>query len=375
MRAFALLLAATVTLHAQTPASLSAPDPQVNPDRTVTFRFVAPAGAAKVDVAIDSVLPAPLPLTKSDSGQWTVTTPPLPPELYSYHFDVDGRNQLDPRNVTIKASYTASGNGFLVPGSPAKAWETTAIPHGTVDKHTYTTKVVLGLDNDQSEYYVYTPPGYDPRGKTKYPVLYLLHGWSDTAAGWDNIGHANDILDTLIAQGKAKPMIVVMPLGYGDMSFVKSGFGVWRDKAAIEHNTTLFSQALLTEVVPMVEKEYLTSNKREDRAIAGLSMGGLESLTIGLTHADEFAYVGGFSAAVHAVPSDFFTGVDPKKADFKLIWIGCGTEDDLITPNRTLEATLKGEGFQVTTFEEAGRHTWHVWRDSLLLFAPLLFQK
>ena len=277
-------------------------------------------GAAKVGVALDDQANA-LPMTESEPGHWTATTTALAPDWYSYHFDVDGRTQLDPRNVTIKASYTASGNGFLVPGSPARPWEETAIPHGVVDKHTYTTKVVLGLDHDQADYYVYTPPGYDPRGKVKYPVLYLLHGWSDTAAGWDTIGHANTILDTLIAQGKAKPMLVVMPLGYGDMSFVRSGFGVWRDPAAIDHNTTLFTQALLTEIVPMVEKQYLVSAKREDRAITGLSMGGLESLTIGLTHADDFAYVGGFSSAVHAVPPGYFTTVDPKKANLKLLWI------------------------------------------------------
>ncbi len=373
MRVFGFLLAFTVSLHAQRPPEYAAVDPQVNADRTVTFRLTQP-GATKVGVALDDSATA-LPMTQTEPGHWTLTTRALAPDWYSYHFDVDGRNQLDPRNVTIKASYTGSGNGFLVPGSPAKPWEETAIPHGTVDKHTYTTKVVLGLENNQADYYVYTPPGYDARGKVKYPVLYLLHGWSDTAGGWSNIGKANNILDTLIAQGKAKPMIVVMPLGYGDMSFVRSGFGVWRDPAAIDHNTALFTQALLTEVIPAVERDYLTSAKREDRAIAGLSMGGLESLTIGLTHADEFAYVGGFSAAVHAVPPGFFSTVDPKKADLKLVWMGCGTEDDLITSNRALEGALKSEGFDVKVFEEPGRHTWHVWRDSLVLFAPLLFQK
>ncbi len=372
MRALAFVFFAA-TLHAQTPASLTSPDPQINPDHTATFRFAAP-GAVKVAVALDS-LAIPLPMTQADPGHWTVTTPALAPEWYSYHFDVDGRNQLDPRNVSVKASYTATGNGFLVSGSPARPWEETAIPHGSVDKHTYTSKVVLGLDHDQADYYVYTPPGYDPRGKTKYPVLYLLHGWSDTAAGWSEIGHANTILDTLIAQGKAKPMIVVMPLGYGNMSFVRDGFSVWRNPAAIRENVTLFAKALLTEVLPAVERDYLVSTGREDRAIAGLSMGGLESVSIGIRDAAQFAYVGGFSSALVGMPPDFYAGVDAKKADLKLLWMSCGTEDQLLEPNRSVEAGLKSEGFPVTVFEEPGRHTWHVWRDSLVLFAPLLFQK
>ena len=301
MRSFLLPFVACFALHAQLPPSLTAPDPQVNADRTVTFHFAAP-GAIKVGVQLDA-LTGPLPMTQATPGQWTVTTAALAPEWYSYQFMVDGRNELDPRNVSIKASYTASANGFLVPGVPAKPWEETAIPHGAVTKHTYTTKVVTGLDNDQADYYVYTPPGYDPRGKTKYPVLYLLHGWSDTASGWSTIGHANTILDTLLAEGKAKPMIVVMPLGYGEMSFVRNGFSVWRDPEAIQRNVAGFGKALLTEVMPAVERDYLVSVKREDRAIAGLSMGGLESLTIGIKHAETFAWVGGFSSAVQGLPA------------------------------------------------------------------------
>ncbi len=373
MRALLLLLVAASALHAQLPPSLTAPDPQVNADRTVTFNFVAPA-AAKVSVQMDAIS-APLPMSKSESGQWTVTTPALAPEWYSYQFMVDGRSQLDPRNVTIKASYTSSGNGFLVPGSPAQPWEETAIPHGAVTRHAYTTKAVTGLDQNQSEYYVYTPPGYDPRGKVKYPVLYLLHGWSDTAAGWATIGHANDILDSLIAAGKARPMIVVMPLGYGEMSFVRNGFSVWRDPEAVKRNVAGFGRALLTEVIPAVERDYLVSARREERAIAGLSMGGLESLTIGIKHAETFAWVGGFSSAVQGLPADYFATTDAKKADLKLLWISCGTEDDLIKSNRPMEAALKAEGFPVTVYEEAGHHEWKVWRDSLVLFAPMLFQK
>ena len=364
-----LLLA--VCAHAQQQQADSKADPQVHSDRTVTFRLTAPT-AGKVVLSSDA-LDKPLALHKDASGTWTATTAPLKPEYYSYHFEVDGTETLDPHNVTIKESYLAAGNGFLVPGATPQPWETTAVPHGVVHHHTYTTKVVLGLERDQSEFYVYTPPGYDPRSATKYPVLYLLHGWSDTAAGWTNIGHANDIFDNLIAAGKMKPTIVAMPLGYGEMSFVRSGFNVWDQPATVSSNTGLFAKALLTEILPQIETLYNVSSKREDRAIAGLSMGGLESLTIGLGHVDQFAYVGGFSSALHA-GSTLGQGDLASAAQLKLLWIACGTEDHLLEANRKLIATLKAKSVPVTAIETTGGHTWLVWRDNLVNFVPLLFQ-
>jgi len=388
MRLLTVLLAVSLVIAApaQEPAKQPPPPPQpppsfvadpvVNPDRTVTFHVIAPPSAA-VTVALEGVKD-PIPMTKESPGVWTLTTEALAPEYYSYHFEVNGHYVLDPRNVMVKTSYVAAGNGFLVPGAAPEPWETTAIPHGEIHHHFFTTHVVKGLERDQDQFFVYTPPGYDPRGKMKYPVLYLLHGWGDPAGGWSAIGHANDIFDTLIAEGKAKPMIVVMPLGYGDMRFVRDGWGVWSDPAAIDRNTTLFSQTLLTEVLPQVEGLYNVSAKREDRAIAGLSMGGLESLTVGLEHTGMFAYVGGFSSAVHRLKpetlADSGHGLDPKTADLRLLWIACGTEDGLIEPNRRLIAALKAEGLAVTPIETPGMHTWLVWRDNLVHFAPLLFQ-
>ena len=364
------------TARAQAPLQRAAdahPEPQVNADGTVTFRLVNP-NASKVGVAIEGVR-APFAMTRDDGGVWSFTSPTLAPEFYSYHFVADGRTELDARNPSVKASYTAVGNAFLVPGSPAMPWEQMAVAHGVVHHHTYTTRVALGLDGNQSEYYVYTPPGYNPRAAVKYPVLYLLHGYSDTAAGWSVIGHANDILDNLIASGKARPMIVVMPLGYGDMAFLRQGFGVWSHLDVIDHNTSLFSATLLTEILPQVEALYNVSARREDRAIAGLSMGGLEALTIGLNHTDEFAAVGGFSAAVHMLdPAVELTGFNAKTAKLQVLWIACGTSDDLIGPNRRLVAALKAQGATVTAVETPGIHTWLVWRDNLVNFVPLLFR-
>lgn len=365
------------------------PEPRINPDHSVSFRYVAPS-ATKVELALEG-MKTPLAMQKDAAGEWTVISGVLAPEIYSYHFKVDGGTQLDPNGVLIKTSFLSVDNAFLVPGAQPQPWEVTAIPHGVVHRHGYTSKVVQGLEEGQSEFYVYTPPGYDPRKASKYPVLYLLHGWSDAAGAWASFGHANDILDNLIAGGKARPMVVVMPLGYGDLSFVRSGSKVWNDPATVDHNTGLFSQALLTEILPQVEKLYRVSDRREDRAIVGLSMGGLESLSIGLNHSNQFAWVGGFSSAVHFLGLPEGSGLskepsglakDPsglpkepsKQPKLKLLWIACGTSDDLIKANRRFISVLKTEGYPVTAVETPGAHTWMVWRENLVSFAPLLFQ-
>lgn len=165
-----------------------------------------------------------------------------------------------------------------------------------------------------------------------------------------------------------------MPMGYGDYSFVTGGFGQWDDESKIARNLGLFSTALLTEIVPQVEAGYRASAKREDRAIAGLSMGGGQSLVIGLNHPDTFAWIGGFSSALLYKSFDgVFPSLDPKVA-LKLLWVACGTEDDVITPNRSFVAWLRTKALQPTAIETPGIHNWPVWRDNLIHFAPLLFR-
>ena len=314
-------------------------------------------------------------MVKDADGIWTLTTQPLAPEIYGYHFEVDGQPRLDLSNTQITPNLVNLSNLLTIHGDTPEPWDATDVPHGTLEHHTYTTSTVVGLENNQSDYIVYTPPGYDAKAKKPYPVLYLLHGWSDGAVGWSAVGQANFIFDNLLAQGKMKPMVVVMPLGYGDMAFVRSGFTVWQDNVPIDHNTTLFTKALLDEVMPRVEAGYNVSRKREDRAIAGLSMGGLESLSIGLTHTDKFAYVGGFSSAVHKLDyAKELATLDPKTANLRLLWIACGTEDSLIKANRNLIGFLKTKDMPVTQIETPGLHVWMVWRDNLTHFAPLLFQ-
>ena len=364
-------------LSAQTPAAPSAPrvlqKTAVNPDGSITFRYSAP-GATHVSVSLDA-LPRPLPMTRDEQGVWSVTTAVLPAEIYAYSFHVDGVTVLDPLNGQVIPSLTSAGNNITVPAQPPAPWELTDIPHGRVDHHLYSTHVGRNLPANQEGYVVYTPPGYDPARKGGYPVLYLLHGWSDNEDGWTAVGHANLILDTLIASGRAVPMIVVMPLGYGDYDFVTHGFSIWQDPAKVDANTALFSQLLLSEIVPAAEREYNIARGRENHAIAGLSMGGLESLTVGLNHTAQFAWIAGMSSAIHGEHFDeHTTQLDPAKANLRLLWVACGTSDGLLQPNRDFVAWAKAKGLPVTAVETSGGHTWLVWRDDLLRLAPLLFR-
>lgn len=366
-----LPLVSSVLAHGQEASAFKSNE--VHPDGSITFRYKDPA-ASKVLLHLDGA-GRPLALEKDSAGVWSVVTPPLAPEIYGYAFEADGQPRLDPKNPVVKPNLIWLGNSVTVPGNTPQLWEARNVPHGVVHHHFYTSKVVSGLVDGQSEYYVYTPPNYDPKNKLRYPVLYLLHGWSDLANGWTEVGQANFIFDNLIALGKVKPMLVVMPLGYGDMKFVTSGDAVWDDAAVIDHNVTLFSQALLTEVLPQVESAYRASKDRDDRAITGLSMGGLESLTIGMSHPGQFGWVGGFSSALGHDEEKQLAELNGKTARLHLLWIACGTEDDLITPNRKFIVWLKSKDVSVTAIETPGMHDWMVWRDNLAHFAPLIFQK
>ncbi len=352
-----------------------AASPEVQPDGTTTFRLVMP-DATSVKLELEGPA-SPYPMTKDSQGVWTVTVPNLAPEYYSYSFNVDGTEVLDPHNVTIKTSFFSNQNVFLVPGKPPMPWEPENVPHGVVHHHFYHSDIV-GVD---SQYYVYTPPGFDPKSSLKYPVLYLLHGYSDKPSAWTRMGKANVMLDNLIAEGKAKPMIVVMPWGYGDMQMIARGWAAWRDPQLIASNFMKFSDALFKEVMPRVQQEDPVSDKQEDHAIAGLSMGGAESLLVGLNHPDYFAYVGGFSAGGlgDGPYAPVFPGIAPKTAaqmnnELRVLWIACGTEDGLFPPNQHLIAWLQQQGLRPAAIQTPGRHVWMVWRNNFSNFAPLLFQ-
>jgi enterochelin esterase-like enzyme len=342
--------------------------PEVHPDNSVTFRYRAP-NAQDVKLAREGT--DPVAMQKDDQGVWSVTTAPLPPDYYGYSYSVDGVRNLDPYNHVLVPNLITPGNAVHVPG-PGLPWEVSDVPRGEIHHHFYKSAVA----GDDRDYYVYTPAGYDAAAKKTYPVLYLLHGFSDDASGWTAVGHANVILDNLIAQGKAKPMIVVMPLGYGTMEMIQLGWGAWSHTDVRDKNFSRFREALLSEVMPKVESEYRITKDRSSRAIAGLSMGGSESLLTGLNHLDKFAWIGAFSSG--GIPDEFdkdFPGLDAKaNQQIRLLWIACGTEDRLITVNRTLREWLKSKGVQHTDIETPGMHTWMVWRRNLAEFAGLLFR-
>lgn len=374
LRFFCFLIATGLYAIAQRPSV--PPTPHIHADRQVTFYFFDP-GAATVKLALEGTAHT-LPMMKDSQGLWSLTVGPLQPEIYSYHFIADGVPLLDPANSHINPNLRGPSNAFEVSGSAPQLWDVQDVPHGIVHHHFYKSAIV----GDQRDFFVYTPPAYNPREKEKYPVLYLLHGYTDDARGWTALGRANVILDNLIAQGKAKPMIVVMTLGYGAPEIVLGPHPGLDDAALRKKNYDRFTQALLTEVLPQVQSMYRVSTKRGDRAIAGLSMGGAESLLTGLNHIDTFAWVGSFSAG--GLDPDFaqdFPDLNAKDAaKLRLLWIACGTDDryvgktPLITLNRDLVAWLRAKNIPVTSVETPGMHEWPVWRDNLSHFAPLLFQ-
>src|SRR6202522_2615159 len=359
----------TSATNPPTPAPALPPyvSPEVHTDGTGTLRLRAP-NAQKVDLVLEGAVTA---MQQGADGLWTATTPVLAPEIYAYRFEVDGTPTLDPRNVDVRDNLLTLWSNLTVPGTPPEPWEVQSIPHGIVEHHFYTSQVVLGLPNNQSDYYVYTPPGYNPKSKESYPVLYLLHGYSDAADAWTSVGKANFILDSLIASGKARPMIVVMPLGYGTMAVLNPG----RTPTMSEQSYELYQKALLSEVMPQIEANYHVSKKREDRAIAGLSMGGHESLFIGLSHPELFPWIGTFSAGLNSKALSELPALTPQKANLRLLWMACRVDDALFQPNQAAIAKLKADGLPVTAIETPGHHQWLVWRDNLIHFAPLLFQK
>ncbi len=325
--------------------------------------------AKKVQVAVEGKAKL-YEMTMDADHVWSVTTDALSPAYYGYTFFADGEACLDILNPMRKPNLIWQSNMFLIPGNPPEPWEVRDVPHGVV-RHVFYKSAIVG---DNRDYFVYTPPSYE-KGR-HFPVLYLLHGYSDSAEGWTTVGMANVIMDNLIADGKIKPMVVVMPLGYGVTDFARPGSRAFRDVNRTAANFTNFEKALLTEVIPQVESNYKVSRKPKDRAIAGLSMGGAESLLVGLNHVDEFGYIGAFSAGglSEQFASEFakLNAADANR-DLKNLFISCGTEDGLIGFNRRLKEFLKGQGVSFEDVETPGMHEWPVWRKNLVAFSEELF--
>ncbi|HTX37171.1 MAG TPA: alpha/beta hydrolase-fold protein [Bryobacteraceae bacterium] len=343
------------------------PSYEVHPDRTVLIRLRAPE-ATSVKLNGD-FLQGSKDLTKSDDGMWTITVGPLAPAVYNYTFTVDGVRDIDPNNPMVKLGDRSSESMFEVPGDKPASYDIQNVPHGTVHINWYPSATVGALRS----IYVYTPPGYE-EGRSKLPVLYLLHGSGDTEASWVDVGRANLILDNLIAAGTAKPMIVVMPYGrpLPDVMLAPTA-----GRGAGNANQE-FGNDLLHDVIPYVEKLYRVETKADDRAIAGLSMGGGQALQIGTAHLDTFHYIGAFSAAARGNPEeafkDFLADGAAVNKKLKLFYIACGKADGLFPGSEALSEALDKHQIKHTFAPSEEGHVWRNWRNYLTDFAPQLFR-
>jgi enterochelin esterase family protein len=352
---------------------------EVSADHKVTFRIYAPKAS---EVSVGGDFGPGGKMTKDDKGVWSITVGPLTPDYYSYSFVVDGVRTVDPRNGMIKPGLGSVTSMFLVPGDEAEFETTRDVPHGEVRIRWYRS----GTLDAQRSMHVYTPPGYEGDSET-YPVFYLLHGGGDDDAGWSTIGRAGFILDNLIAARKAVPMIVVMPNGSlprpaNFPRFTPGSTPSPEVRAAMEAAQKRFVDELLKEVIPTVEKKYRVRTGREHRAIAGLSMGGGQTLRVLLNQPGEFAYFGLWSAAAfRGNPEEFekqhqsfFGEADRLNKTIKLLSIRVGDQDRLVTGSKDLAAMLEKHGVRYEMHISGGGHTWNNWRHYLNDFAPKLFR-
>ncbi len=391
----------------QAPAVVS---PEVLPDRHLTFRIYAPqAQAVRLGAGDIPGVGQTTQLTKAENGVWEVTIGPIDPGAYRYNLNVDGVATIDPRNPSTSESNNNVWSLVVVPGSDFM--DTKNVPHGAVASITYNSTAL----NAFRRMHVYTPPGYET-GTAKYPVFYLLHGAGDSDDAWTSVGRAGFILDNLIAAGKAKPMIVVMPAGHTSRGTVAGG--------VVGRNATQdFVKDFTMDVMPYVEKHYRVLNDRAHTAIAGLSMGGTQTLHVAIPHLEKFAYVGVFSSGLiggfpelapagrggppaaapapapgaptaspaPGAPAAPVAGAPPLAADWaqqnaatldnanlrkglKLLWFSTGKDDGLITTSNATVDLLKKHGLNATFKESPGGHTWINWRNYLDEFVPQLFQ-
>jgi enterochelin esterase family protein len=358
-------------VNGQPPAAPTVVSPEVHPDRTVTFRIAAPK-AAEVTLTTDW-LPtnATQKMEKSPDGVWSVTVGPLASTGYIYTFNVDGVAMADPVNPLIKLRARGSGSIVEVPAATPSVWDLQAVPHGTVEINCQQSKVLGG---EPRQVFVYTPPGYAQSPDRRYPVLYLLHGNNDTTAGWTTAGHANLILDNLLAQDRAVPMIVVMPFGHA------LPYGT-RTAADGRSNTQVFEDYLLHDVMPLVEARYRVAAGREQCAIAGLSMGGDQASHIFFKNLDRFSALGAFSpAGLPNLAADYPSLLnDPAgtNARIAVLWLACGRQDQNVTffPNtERFAGLLTAHQINHVWNPTEGFHNFSTWRQNLADFAPLLFR-
>ena len=355
------------TYRASGNAATAAPrfiSPEVHVDRTVTFRLRAPK-ASEAALSFQGMKP----MVMDAEGTWSITVGPIEPEIYEYSFMVDGARVLDTANTLLKTGRTLGGNLLEIPGTPPRFDEVQDVPHGSLLVRTYLSTPL----QRRRHLYVYMPPQYDSEPARRFPVLYLRHGSGDDESTWSWQGRAGVILENLVAQHKALPMLIVMTNGDTDYTWAGGS-----SPEAID----LLGKELLGDVIPLIEKNYRVTANRASRAITGLSMGGGQAFTIGLKHMETFAWVGEFSSGLLS-DADFSLARhlpgfldDPARVNqqLKLLFLSCGTEDPRIPGQMDLADALKGHGIHYVWYPTPGAHEWKVWRRSLAEFLPKLFR-
>lgn len=371
-------LSAGSIAQAQEISAMQAPkvvSPEVAADNSVSFRVFSPNANTVTVNGSWMAFGETLPLTKEENGIWSVTVDPLPSSMYHYNFFVDGVSAIDPTNPEALRDGTRYASMLIVPGDGAETFELNETPHGNISKVWYQSPSL----NSYRRMYVYTPPGYDS-GSEKYPVLYLLHGAGGDEDAWSALGRANYILDNLIAEGKAKPMLIVMTNGNAwqtsTLRMVPGAPQITRENRGQYQGK--FEKSLVEDVVPYIEKNYRVIASKEGRALAGLSMGGGHTITASIEYPGTFDYIGVFSSGIFDANADMnelemkFAAL--KSSGVEKYWVACGVDDFVMDSNKRLLSILDKTDFEHTYHESAGGHTWANWRDYLALFAPMLFQ-
>lgn len=334
--------------------------PEILEDRRVIFRYEDPTAK---NVSVKGVHRTLVEMKRNPKGIWSATVGPMDPGLYDYSFMVDGEQTIDPSNPAVKPDRNPDTSSLEITTDTPLFYQWSDVPHGTVHLQSYFSKPLKRLRRLR----VYTPPGYEQDTAKRYPVLYLFHGTGDTEATWTEFGRAHLILDNLIASGKVVPMLLVMPDGHADLQ---------EEEGDHKANFVKFEADILNSVLPLVDSSYRTIPTAAGRAINGLSMGGMQSLEIGLNHPDLFAYVGGMSAYVPN-PDDLLARALKNKNindQLKLLWISIGKDDFLLKDAESFHKYLQKHEIKLKWTLTPGTHEWTVWREYLRDFAPALFQ-
>ena len=382
MNRFALVIVFAAAAFAQ-PGARRIVSPEVLPDHRVTFRVSAPK-ATEVVLRFGEGAPQSHPMTKGEEGVWSATIPPVEPEIYTYSFLIDGAKAIDLANPIAKIGATVDASVVEIPGDPPRFDQVQAVPHGSVDIHTYAS----GVSKTERGLYVYVPPDYYSQPAKRFPVLYLWHGGGGAELDWSRDGRAGVILDNLIAQKKSAPMIIAMPNNVSGTPApgAPAGAPSVPGTGAGGANYALLKRELLEEIIPFVGRHYRTIENRENRAIAGLSAGGGTTLNVGLNSLDSFAWIAEFSTGlfggvagygqydIEKVAPGFYKDPAAINKKLKLFYMSVGTEDPRLPFQKKALEDFQSHKINVTFATFPGAHEWKVWRHSLADLAPKLFR-